>query len=473
MLALFDCGIRKFCSIAGTSVGALNAALCHQLCRTGDRRLPLQLWTNISFSKVLKPSLGAIKLIEYFSLSLFGYRVPYDDSPRASLPKIDHKLHNNLDILEIRLIRDSILIITVLTAFLFLFLVGKLFSIVGFGLTYLTIIIIPIISFLSARGWLSRKFGFFSNARLRRTIESVDVRSIMEAPPPIVCTITTSVKFGWLAGLPKPLYVDLSTMKSPEEAVDLLLQSASLPEVFSSRAVRGHSWSPKSHVRSRIRRFSKPRKRLEAVNYYVDGGLADNTPILGVADELPDTIIVVYLNHRFSRLSRHLRDYEAKRLDVICYNIKMDWWNKLEPWFQNLELIAIIPSQNIGNLINGTLNFSATKARSLIGLGFSDTLMKLWAMSASDTRAGDEKPENLEALLKRLKRPDLFASWCLLYGRSPNDLMKFLQMSTSDTLASDESLEAWLKRSNRHLWVGLTLCAVAVALALCIVLIYG
>jgi len=43
IIALFDCGIRNFSSMVDTSVGSLNAALCHGLCRLGDRNLVLEM----------------------------------------------------------------------------------------------------------------------------------------------------------------------------------------------------------------------------------------------------------------------------------------------------------------------------------------------------------------------------------------------------------------------------------------------
>jgi Patatin-like phospholipase len=46
MLALFDCGIVSYSVIGGTSVGALNAALCQQLVRKKSRELVLKLWSS-------------------------------------------------------------------------------------------------------------------------------------------------------------------------------------------------------------------------------------------------------------------------------------------------------------------------------------------------------------------------------------------------------------------------------------------
>jgi predicted patatin/cPLA2 family phospholipase len=41
LLALYDAGLHQYEAIAGTSVGALNAALAHQLFETKDRNMSL------------------------------------------------------------------------------------------------------------------------------------------------------------------------------------------------------------------------------------------------------------------------------------------------------------------------------------------------------------------------------------------------------------------------------------------------
>jgi predicted acylesterase/phospholipase RssA len=57
---------------------------------------------------------------------------------------------------------------------------------------------------------------------------------------------------------------------SKEDAIEILSQSAAIPELFRQRFILGGIW--------------------------VDGGRADNTPILAVADENPEIVFVVYLD---------------------------------------------------------------------------------------------------------------------------------------------------------------------------------
>src|ERR1700722_550335 len=48
ILALLDCGLRNFCAVSGTSVGALNAALCVDACLSGSRDRLVRTWCDIS-----------------------------------------------------------------------------------------------------------------------------------------------------------------------------------------------------------------------------------------------------------------------------------------------------------------------------------------------------------------------------------------------------------------------------------------
>jgi hypothetical protein len=54
VLALYDCGLVRFRALAGTSVGALNALLLHELCRTGERGLVLRTWCDLFPGKAVR-----------------------------------------------------------------------------------------------------------------------------------------------------------------------------------------------------------------------------------------------------------------------------------------------------------------------------------------------------------------------------------------------------------------------------------
>jgi hypothetical protein len=100
LLALFDCGLTKYCALAGTSVGALNAALFYELCHTNLRDSFLSMWIGISPLRILTPTLtgvsGAVARLALWTLKGIGElekiarRLPSDDVEviEAKVPNI-------------------------------------------------------------------------------------------------------------------------------------------------------------------------------------------------------------------------------------------------------------------------------------------------------------------------------------------------------------------------------------------------
>ena len=81
--------------------------------------------------------------------------------------------------------------------------------------------------------------------------------------------------------------------------------------------------------------------------YYVDGGLIDNLPI------------------------KPLYDYGYKDIIVVSCDMNVKA-NKLKALYPNSNLHFIKPSYDLGNLINGTLNFNRNKISQSINLGYRD-----------------------------------------------------------------------------------------------------
>ncbi len=81
--------------------------------------------------------------------------------------------------------------------------------------------------------------------------------------------------------------------------------------------------------------------------YYVDGGLIDNIPI------------------------KPLYDYGFKDIIVISCDYKTSL-DELKNEFPNTNLYLIKPNHDLGNLFNGTLNFSKNKISNSIKLGYKD-----------------------------------------------------------------------------------------------------
>ncbi|WP_191014038.1 patatin-like phospholipase family protein [Treponema zioleckii] len=94
--------------------------------------------------------------------------------------------------------------------------------------------------------------------------------------------------------------------------------------------------------------------------FYVDGGDeyrgGDNTPITPILDKYKpkvDFIITVYLDNHPKKVSNRA---------------------KVAKSFDRKKILEIIPSEDLGGIFNGTLNFSKEKITSLIDLGYNDTI---------------------------------------------------------------------------------------------------
>jgi Patatin-like phospholipase len=224
----------------------------------------------------------------------------------------------------------------------------------------------------SIAGFIGRHLGIASNSPLRDTIGLIDVEDVRKGNPEVICTLSSQP--GYRRRKPMAFYPSLHKTETNDQATEILLQSAALPEVFPMRKVFGDD--------------------------YVDGGVADNTPIFGLVGAQTRSIIIVYLDHRMNRVlelykrlhfgqffsndqvlwtrSSGLRSREAPRLREIARRRGGDErWESIEDWFHGVELIPIIPSKSLGNFVTGTLNFTTRKANRLIAEGYEDTLNQI------------------------------------------------------------------------------------------------
>lgn len=106
-----------------------------------------------------------------------------------------------------------------------------------------------------------------------------------------------------------------------ELAKEMVIASASLPLIYDCSEIQGAK--------------------------YIDGGLADNTPINPVYDEGCEIIIVVLLSKE-SKVNRSL--------------------------YPNAKIIEIIPSKNDENILKGTLNLDVLTKRARIEEGYQDAI---------------------------------------------------------------------------------------------------
>ncbi len=172
-----------------------------------------------------------------------------------------------------------------------------------------------------------------------------------------------------------PIYSKLNG-QSGSQIVQLLLSSTSLPfGIFPSQQASDAGW--------------------------LDGGLADNTPIVPLLSLGCDPIIVVHLDHRLAKWRNRGKLDHIVSGRIAKLQRKLEIWRYSEVNFRSFirrhgstvsslsksgkldqgvaqpttpvpRLVHIIPSRRLGGLLRGTLRFSPQRAQWLMRLGYSD-----------------------------------------------------------------------------------------------------
>lgn len=124
-----------------------------------------------------------------------------------------------------------------------------------------------------------------------------------------------------LSEKPQVEYISLSEV-SPDDARHFLLASSAMPYIYPPEIIHG--------------------------NVYRDGGLADNVPIYPMTSVGADNLIVVKLE-------------PDDKVDTSLYS-------------KFKEVVEIIPSREIGDLFDGTLEFTSRNVMFRMLLGYYDTL---------------------------------------------------------------------------------------------------
>jgi predicted acylesterase/phospholipase RssA len=408
--ALRDSGIIRFGAIAGTSIGALNAVLVAQ----DEFDHAERIWNTMSFGRVLQMRWGylpvaiAIRfvlIVPYLGKFVFPARVI-----PVSLYRAIHKWQQEWRVGEP--LRALAAVLDLYLAFLkrpysndlisqltwglialsglagWWYLAMPLFELAVFMIVgpFLALLVVNYASLLATGlDLLATRLVLASNTPLAELVrECVNPEQLKAHPKPVFVTlgalgevrrtvdprllaqdtatvgqgtsvrsaiITTLYKdYGGLvdgASLPTasstveyvPSYFNVCD-EPPGRMQELILQSAGLPEIFPARQFDGFT--------------------------YVDGGIADNEPLAALVN-VPghSTIIVMPLN---------IQGDEAK--------IRTDLSRVLErlgrpPPATLPELLVLTPSRPLGNILTGTMDFAAERARAMMRLGYRDTIVRL------------------------------------------------------------------------------------------------
>ncbi len=192
------------------------------------------------------------------------------------------------------------------------------------------------------------KTGIFSRSGLSKIItENLNFKAIKKSGTPLYITLFNRRTLN-------AEYIKIKPDDSNERIEKLLLGSSAIPVVFGSEEIDG--------------------------NTYYDGGLSDNCPIRPLYNAGYRKFIVVWLTH----------DADVA---VLENSVK----------FKQSEIINIIPSEDQGNFLSGTLDFSSSGIARRMQLGYNDGLKTLCSAfgceAPSDT--GDKMTKNFIADARR------------------------------------------------------------------------
>lgn len=166
------------------------------------------------------------------------------------------------------------------------------------------------------------KTGIFSRSGLSKIItENLNFKAIKKSSIPLYITLFNRKTLN-------AEYIKIAPDDSNERIEKLLLATSAIPVVFGSEEIDG--------------------------NTYYDGGLSDNCPIRPLYNEGYRKFIIVWLTH----------DADAAILE-----------NTVK--FNKSEIINIIPSEDQGNFLSGTLDFSSSGIARRMQLGYQDAMRTL------------------------------------------------------------------------------------------------
>ena len=326
--ALDDYGITdEIKVISGSSVGALNAALF--VCT--DTKTAETLWREeVGYSSFLMPDTSS-----FSEVASFAVRNAKNNLGKKQLEDNPYGLDENLSE------SDSEFIRSILDGLIFV-------ADTGLGLAKGTLNNISEYIFSSAhsdglftRDALSELMGkYVTLGKINKSGVDVYATAI---PKDGQLVLNALFKF---FGTDSVHYFKLNEQLTNENVHSILMASSSFPLVYDSTLLPADIIEDSAQVG----------KSYE----YIDGGFESvggrNTPVAPVALRSDvDTILIVYLKSE--------QELEDSISDYFVDDDELNGKTKIE----------IVPSKNLGTLINGTVNFDPENISDLIDLGYEDT----------------------------------------------------------------------------------------------------
>jgi len=398
LLALAESGLT-FHSIAGTSVGALNAALF----ASGELAYGRRFWENLSLRSICRPRLAFLALwllVPVHLIGLLALRLRYLPISPPFDPRQSAK--DGLG-LVLGILTGVILVPLTIISLFSLATLGRgivnegrllslwwsdLLDIVGSGWLFL------VVCFLWSVPYLLRLVGFsvfdtrpledellqrFGEARFSCPVYATLAHrtTVFDPDDPAEYVLASQYHVHRKVmshEVAVPVYVRLDSIRSSMERAKVLLASAALPlGVFPSVAIDGTE--------------------------YVDGGVGDNLPILPLVENggVHELIVIrlrpprVSLRRHAIRVARTIKLARIGRENALrAYREEMRrrGLNPEEPHrfrkkaflpYRSVKgwpsrIVQIAPRQRLGGVLSGTMNFRAKYARRLLAQGYRDAL---------------------------------------------------------------------------------------------------
>lgn len=394
--------------IAGTSVGGLNAALMAQ----GDEEAAQELWRSITPGQVFRwrHGISPLALVLRLALGMLGPR-GLSAGPRRLGANAERLIATAASLQPLAIIGGCVTVAK-----------DPAYRILGVGGAW-RYPLIPILTLSAAAAlvllllapyyaWrLLDRVNLFvlDNEPLRRTItKHLRIEEVSASHQLVLVTSASKVELfdpdqpDYIKHYPDekasharyeavfetrflPHYTALNG-RSNEELLELLIRTSSLPFGIFPRVQQRHG--------------------AEWTRGTLDGGVADNTPLLPMLRLGVDRVIVIHLDHSKGRRRRRasLDATETREAAIIERLTRLapeseqnfaafvrrngNWftlreWNRVEkpirerPVWAVPELVHIVPSRSLGGLLTGTLRFSGRKSVRLMDLGYSDAMKVL------------------------------------------------------------------------------------------------
>lgn len=439
-----------FRSVSGTSVGALNAILWS----SGELKSGEELWRNISFSNTYTPRLSIFKLRPLITLVSTLYvvyrlvlasclRVPIPVSPTwpfsviaaavfccpilaicfvyyyftdgpfilfgviAAGPSIYFTWRTLQDRRSSLFLMLSISWMAI-SSMMVVDLVYRLgtvteeimsweirgWGVYGVFMAYGTLCFLPILGLLWLTMHLVRYLGESEFSVLRRSPLGRTITEILSECSLRIPVHVTTARMAEVWDPDNPEYVDgvPATSKYPDTSTDWIPEYVMLNDLEVEEAIQ-------FTIASAALPFGIVRSVQIRGQVYVDGGVADNVPVLPVAREA-DEVWVVLLSRYMStqaaceseRLtSDRLREIQRK-IDVASFPIPdvealSDVHEQINNNTQIIEMDDTLEqprvmyfypeAKGLGGLLSGTLNFKAKYAKDIMEQGYGDTCTRL------------------------------------------------------------------------------------------------